>query len=151
VLRRMTVEENLRMGAYRRADQAEVRRDLDAGYARFPILFERRTQLAGTLSGGEQQQLAIGRALMARPRILLLDEPSLGLSPVLVSQVFGLIRQLKAEGLTILLVEQNARQALRAADRAYVLETGRVVLEGTGQEVLDHADLQRAYLGRARA
>ena len=151
VLRRMTVEENLRMGAYRRQDREEIRRDLEAAYARFPILAERRAQLAGTLSGGEQQQLAIARALMSRPRLLLLDEPSLGLAPVLVSQVFVLVRQLIAEGLTILLVEQNARQALRHADRAYVLETGRIVLEGSGRELLEHPRLQQAYFGRRPA
>jgi branched-chain amino acid transport system ATP-binding protein len=150
VLRRMTVEENLQMGAYSRRD-AEIESDLAAVLERFPILAERRRQHAGTLSGGEQQQLAIGRALIARPRLLLLDEPSLGLAPVLVSQVFALVRQLKAEGLTILLVEQNARQALKNADRAYVLETGRVVLEGSGQELLEHPRLQQAYFGRRRA
>ena len=148
ILRRMTVRENLQMGAYRRRDPAEIQRDVEAAYARFPILAERRSQLAGTLSGGEQQQLAIARALMARPRLLLLDEPSLGLAPVLVSQVMALVRQLVAEGLTILLVEQNARQALRHADRAYVLETGRVVLEGPGRELLNDPRLQRAYFGR---
>ena len=151
ILRRMTVEENLRMGAYRRDNGARVQSDLEAMYGRFPILSERRGQSAGTLSGGEQQQLAIARALMASPKLLLLDEPSLGLAPVLVTQVFALVRQLIAEGLTILLVEQNARQALRRADRAYVLETGRVVLEGSGQELLQHPRLQQAYFGRRPA
>ena len=151
ILRRMTVEENLRMGAYRREDAARVRSDLDAVYGRFSILAERKDQSAGTLSGGEQQQLAIARALMASPKLLLLDEPSLGLAPVLVTQVFALVRQLIAEGLTILLVEQNARQALRHADRAYVLETGRVVLEGSGRELLQHPRLQQAYFGRRPA
>jgi branched-chain amino acid transport system ATP-binding protein len=147
VLRRMTVEENLRMGAFSRGNARAIVRDLQDLYERFPILSERRRQLAGTLSGGEQQMLAIGRALMARPRLLLLDEPSLGLAPILVTQVFHLVQQLRSQGLTILLVEQNARQALRHADRAYVLRTGRVVLEGTSRKVLEDPSLRQAYLG----
>ncbi|CAN5605851.1 ABC transporter ATP-binding protein [soil metagenome] len=147
VLGRMTIQENLRMGAYRRRDRQGVLDDLDAVYARFPLLAERRAQAAGTLSGGEQQQLVIGRALMARPSLLLLDEPSLGLAPLLVTQIFDLVVQLRSEGLTILLVEQNARQALTRADRAYVQETGRFVLEGPAAELADDERLQQAYLG----
>jgi branched-chain amino acid transport system ATP-binding protein len=149
VLRRLTVEENLRMGAYRRSDGPAVRADLEAIYTRFERLKERRQQEAGTLSGGEQQLLAVGRALMARPRMMLLDEPSLGLAPLLVAQVFQLVRELRAEGLTLLLVEQNARQALNVADRAYLLETGRLILAGTGAELQNDPRLHQAYLGRA--
>jgi branched-chain amino acid transport system ATP-binding protein len=148
VLRRLSVEENLRMGAYQRSDTGQVRADLERQYERFPLLRERRTQLAGTLSGGEQQMLAVGRALMARPRMMLLDEPSLGLAPLLVAQVFELVRELRDEGLTVLLVEQNARQALRVADRAYLLETGSVVFEGSSAEVQANPRLHQAYLGR---
>jgi branched-chain amino acid transport system ATP-binding protein len=151
ILRRLTVEENLRLGAYRRTDSASVRSDLDAIYQRFPVLGERRNMSAGALSGGEQQMLAVGRALMARPRLLLLDEPSLGLAPMLVQQVFHLVRQLRDEGQTVLLVEQNARQALQVSDRAYLLQSGTLVLEGTSRELAADQRVQQAYLGRAMA
>jgi branched-chain amino acid transport system ATP-binding protein len=144
-LRHMTVRENLRLGAYARRDRSAVESDLEAVLARFAPLRPRLGQKAGTLSGGEQQMLVIGRALMARPRLLLLDEPSLGLAPLVVAAVFETIRQLRADGVTILLVEQNARQALQIADRAYVLETGAVVLEGT--DLLENARVRAAYLG----
>ena len=151
ILRRLTVEQNLRLGAYRRRDQAAVRADLEAMYQRFPLLGERRALSAGTLSGGEQQMLAVGRALMAQPRLLLLDEPSLGLAPRLVQQVFDLVRQLRDEGLTVLLVEQNARQALQVSDRAYLLQTGSMVLEGPSRELAADPRVQQAYLGRTTA
>ena len=136
ILKRMTVIDNLRMGAYVRTD-SEIAEDIEAALARFPLLSERRLQIAGTLSGGEQQMLAIGRALVARPRLLLFDEPSLGLAPKIVSQIFLTLRELKNEGKTILLVEQNARQALRIADHGYVLERGRIIYSGTGEELLN--------------
>ncbi|HEV8616738.1 MAG TPA: ABC transporter ATP-binding protein [Methylomirabilota bacterium] len=144
-LRHMTVRENLRLGAYARRDRSAIDSDLEAVLARFAPLRPRLGQKAGTLSGGEQQMLVIGRALMARPRLLLLDEPSLGLAPLVVAATFETIRQLRADGVTILLVEQNARQALHIADRAYVLETGAVVLEGT--DLLENARVRAAYLG----
>jgi branched-chain amino acid transport system ATP-binding protein len=144
-LRHMTVRENLRLGAYARRDRSAVESDLEAVLARFAPLRPRLGQKAGTLAGGEQQMLVIGRALRARPRLLLLDEPSLGLAPLVVAAVFETIRQLRADGVTILLVEQNARQALQIADRAYVLETGAVVLEGT--DLLENARVRAAYLG----
>lgn len=150
----MTVRENLILGAYvqyRRRRQEEVKEDLERVFALFPRLKERETQLAGTLSGGEQQMLAIGRALLSRPAVLLLDEPSMGLAPRLVREIFDQVARLRSErGMTILLVEQNARGALHIADRGYVLETGRVVLEGTAEELLANRDVQRAYLGRER-
>jgi branched-chain amino acid transport system ATP-binding protein len=150
ILRRMTVLDNLRMGAYVRSD-SEIGHDIESVLARFPVLSERRLQMAGTLSGGEQQMLAIGRALVARPRLLLLDEPSLGLAPKIVTQIFFTLRELKNEGKTILLVEQNARQALRVADRGYVLERGRIVYSGSGQELLKMPEVQRTYLGQSAA
>ena len=146
ILKRMTVLDNLRMGAYVRSD-AEVNRDIDSVFARFPALSERRDQMAGTLSGGEQQMLAIGRALVARPRLLLLDEPSLGLAPKFVTRIFLTLRELKQEGKTILLVEQNARQALQVADRGYVMERGRIVLAGSGQDLLNTPEVRQTYLG----
>jgi len=150
----MTVRENLILGAYvqyRRRRQEEVKEDLEGVFALFPRLKEREMQLAGTLSGGEQQMLAIGRALLSRPAVLLLDEPSMGLAPRLVREIFDHIARLRSErGMTILLVEQNARGALHIADRGYVLETGRVVLEGTAEDLLANRDVQRAYLGRER-
>jgi branched-chain amino acid transport system ATP-binding protein len=146
----MSVEDNLRLGAYlrlRRGERKAVEADLERVYALFPRLKERRRQTAGTLSGGEQQMLAIGRGLMASPRILLLDEPSLGLAPLLVQELFRIIADLRRQGLTLLLVEQNARQALRTADRAYVMETGRVVREGPAAALLEDPAIQAAYLG----
>ena len=144
---RMMVIDNLQMGAYTRSDAAGIAADLARVYELFPRLHERSTQLAGTLSGGEQQMLAIGRALMSRPKVLMLDEPSLGLSPILVELIFDIVRQINAQGVPILLVEQNAHKALEVAHRAYVLETGSIVKEGTGAELLRSPDVQRAYLG----
>jgi branched-chain amino acid transport system ATP-binding protein len=143
-----TVRENLMLGAYgRRKDAAAVERAIEREFDRFPRLREREHQLAGTLSGGEQQMLAISRALMSEPRLLLLDEPSLGLAPLVIKSIFDAIRQLRESGLTILLVEQMARQALGVADRAYVLETGRITLEGSGAQLLDDPKVRAAYLG----
>jgi branched-chain amino acid transport system ATP-binding protein len=150
ILKRMSVLENLLMGAFRRND-AEVGSDVAAVLERFPALAERRDQTAGTLSGGEQQMLAIGRALMARPRLLLLDEPSLGLAPKFITRIFLTIRELQKEGKTILLVEQNARQALQVADRGYVMERGRIVLGGSGQELLKMPEVRSTYLGQHAA
>jgi branched-chain amino acid transport system ATP-binding protein len=150
-LRELTVRENLRLGAFSRKWNAESRADLDHVVQRFPVLAERINQTAGTLSGGEQQMLVIGRALMSRPRLLLLDEPSLGLAPKIVSQIFLTLRELKNEGKTILLVEQNARQALRVADQGYVLERGRIVYSGSGEELLNMPEVQRTYLGQSAA
>ncbi|HYB21866.1 MAG TPA: ABC transporter ATP-binding protein [Thermodesulfobacteriota bacterium] len=147
ILTQMTVMENLEMGAYLRKEGEEVRRDLGEILQRFPRLKERKNQLGGTLSGGEQQMLAIGRALMAKPRILLLDEPSMGLSPLMVKEVFQIIRDIKTAGTTLLLVEQNARMALREADRGYVLENGTVVLQESAQQLLNSRLVQEAYLG----
>lgn len=147
VFAQQTVEENLMLGAYLRRDQGEISRDLAEVYETFPRLGERKTQPAGTLSGGEQQMLAMGRALMGKPSILLLDEPSMGLSPLLVSEIFQIIEEINKKGTTILLVEQNAKRALAIADRAYVLETGRITLEGTGQELARDERVRKAYLG----
>ncbi len=144
---RLSVAENLLLGAYNRKDRAGIRQDMDRVYQLFPRLQERRSQAAGTLSGGEQQMLAIARALMSRPRVLLLDEPSLGLAPLLVEQIFQIIQELHQEGVTILLVEQNAYQALRIADRAYVLETGRIRLSGDAATLANDPEIQAAYLG----
>lgn len=143
----MTVYENLCMGAYGRRESKEIRRDMDWVYELFPRLLERKTQLAGTLSGGEQQMLAIGRALMSRPQLMMMDEPSLGLAPLLVRDVFNIIRQIHQEGVTILLIEQNARAALQLADYGYVLETGNVVLEGKGSDLAANDQVRKAYLG----
>jgi branched-chain amino acid transport system ATP-binding protein len=143
----MTVLENLEMGAYLRP-RADLREDLDRVFTTFPLLSERRKQLAGTLSGGEQQMVAMGRALMARPKLLLMDEPSMGLAPVLVERSFEIIQQVHAAGVALLVVEQNANVSLSIADRGYVLSTGRVVLEGKAAELLQHEGLRKAYLGR---
>lgn len=143
----LSVYENLRMGAYTRKDRNEIEETLEKVYQRFPRLKERRNQMAGTLSGGEQQMLAMGRALMSKPKLLMLDEPSMGLSPILVSEIFNIIKQVNAGGTTILLVEQNAKMALSIADRAYVLETGNVVMEGPAQELLGNEQVRKAYLG----
>jgi branched-chain amino acid transport system ATP-binding protein len=150
ILKRMTVLDNLRMGAFVRRD-AGITRDIDAVFARFPVLGERRAQMAGTLSGGEQQMLAIGRALVARPRLLLLDEPSLGLAPKFVTRIFLTLRELRQEGKTILLVEQNARQALQVADTGYVMERGRIAFSGSGRALLDMPEVRRTYLGQSAA
>lgn len=144
---RLSVAENLVLGAYNRQDRQDIRRDLARVHDLFPILAERKNQAAGTLSGGEQQMLAIGRALMSRPRMLLLDEPSLGLAPILVERIFDVIRELHQQGVTILLVEQNAYQALRVANRAYVLETGKIRLSGSATELADDPQVRAAYLG----
>lgn len=143
----MSVYENLMMGAYLRNDKEGIKKDLEAIYERFPILDKRRDQDASTLSGGEQQMLAMGRALMAKPKILLLDEPSMGLAPILVKEIFNIVKDINAQGTTVLLVEQNARMALSVADHAYVLENGKVVLSGTGEELAASEDIQKAYLG----
>jgi branched-chain amino acid transport system ATP-binding protein len=146
IFNRLTVRENLMMGAYLRSDSG-ITADLERVFGLFPRLLERLTQVAGTLSGGEQQMLAIGRALMAKPRLLLLDEPSMGLAPVLVEQIFDTINSINRQGMTILLVEQNAAMALSIAHRGYVLETGSIALTGTAAELSDNADVRRAYLG----
>lgn len=143
----LTVYENLLMGAYLRKDKANFPKDLAAIYERFPILEQRKNQDASTLSGGEQQMLAISRALMAKPKLLLLDEPSMGLAPLLVKEIFNIIKEINAEGTTILVVEQNAYQALKIADKAYVLENGSIVLSGTGEELLSSPEVQKVYLG----
>jgi len=148
----LTVEENLEMGAFVRPDRGEIERDKQDIFARFPILSERRRQLAGTCSGGEQQMLAIGRALMARPRLLMLDEPSLGLAPMIVRDIFRIIRELNRErGMSILLVEQNARMALKLANRATVLDRGKTTLHGSSAELIQDPAVQHAFLGRASA
>jgi branched-chain amino acid transport system ATP-binding protein len=143
----MTVLENLELGGYRRRDRAQLARDIAAMLERFPILGERRAQLGGSLSGGEQQMLAIARGLVARPRLLLMDEPSMGLAPHLVRQVFEIVAEIKSQGTAQLIVEQNARKALAAADYAYVLELGRIVLEGTGRDLRHNSQVASAYLG----
>ena len=149
VFARLTVRENLAMGAYSRRDRAEIETDLDKVFGLLPRLAERRSQLAGTLSGGEQQMLAIGRALMSRPRLLLLDEPSMGLAPLMVQKVFEVIRDISARGVTILLVEQNAKLALSVAARGYVMESGSITLSDTADALLDNPKVQAAYLGGA--
>ena len=145
----LTVEENLRIGAYLVRDQAKVKQSIEYAYTCFPRLKERHWQPAGTLSGGEQQMLAVGRALMAGPKLLMMDEPSLGLAPLVVRDIFAIIRQLSLEGITILLIEQNANAALRAADRGYVMETGRITLSGTGEDLLSNQAVRDAYLGQS--
>lgn len=143
----MSVTENLLMGAYLRKDKKGIEEDMKMVFERFPRLEERKKQLAGTLSGGEQQMLAMGRALMARPKLLLLDEPSMGLSPLLVKEIFSIITDINSQGTTILLVEQNARMALQVANRAYVMENGKIVLSGTGDELAASDEIKKAYLG----
>ncbi len=143
----MSVLENLELGAFLRNDKAEIKKDMETIFERFPILSDRRKQTAGTLSGGEQQMLAMGRGLMSRPRILLMDEPSMGLAPLLVREIFGIIKDINQTGTTILLVEQNASMALSIAHRAYVIETGSIVISGTGEELATSSEIQKAYLG----
>ncbi|MEW5709707.1 MAG: ABC transporter ATP-binding protein [Pseudomonadota bacterium] len=147
VFGKLTVEENLELGAYARSDGPGIRQDLERVYGLFPRLKERRRQTAGTLSGGEQQMLAIGRALMSRPKLLLLDEPSMGLAPLMVQRIFEVIREISREGVTLLLVEQNARLALELADRGYVMESGLITLSGPGAELLGNPQVRHAYLG----
>lgn len=147
VFQELTVYENLLMGAYTESNSKKIKQDMEEIYVRFPRLGERKNQVAGTLSGGEQQMLAMGRALMSHPKLLMLDEPSMGLSPLLVDMVFDLIREIHSSGTTVLLVEQNANKSLAISDRAYVLETGHIVLSGTGQELLQSEEIKKAYLG----
>lgn len=147
VFANMTVLQNLKLGAYTRKGKAEIAETLEMVYTRFPRLKERKNQLAGTLSGGEQQMLAMGRALMSHPQIILMDEPSMGLSPIFVNEIFDIIEEVSKSGTTVLLVEQNAKKALSIADRAYVLETGNIVLDGKASELLDNDSIKKAYLG----
>ncbi len=142
----LTVQENLEMGAFLRKDK-EVKQDYEQVFSKFPVLKERKNQDAATLSGGEQQMLAMGRALMSKPKLLLLDEPSMGLAPIFIREIFSIIQEIQKQGTTILLIEQNAKMALSIANRGYVLETGKIVLEGTGQELLASEDVKKAYLG----
>lgn len=146
----LTVLENLRIGAYLRTDKAGIDKDLRHVYSLFPRLEERHWQLAGTLSGGEQQMLAVGRALMAKPKVIMMDEPSLGLAPLVVKDIFSIIRRIHEEGVTVLLIEQNANAALKIANRGYVMETGRITLTGTGTELLSNESVREAYLGKAK-
>ena len=148
VFAQLSVYDNLMMGAYTRRDKNEIRENLHMVYERFPRLEERKTQMAGTLSGGEQQMLAVGRALMSRPKLLLMDEPSLGLAPLVVQDIFSIIREINRQGVTILLIEQNANMALKIADLAYVLETGKITMSGTGAELLADERVKEAYLGK---
>lgn len=147
VFAQLSVLENLKLGAYTRKDKTEIEESLKRVYKSFPRLEERKNQLAGTLSGGEQQMLAMGRALMSKPRIVLMDEPSMGLSPIFVEEIFNIIKEISAEGTTVLLVEQNAKKTLSIADRAYVLETGKIVLEGDAKDLLNDESIKKAYLG----
>ncbi|MCI6041725.1 MAG: ABC transporter ATP-binding protein [Clostridiales bacterium] len=150
VFANLTVLENLKIGAYLRKDTAQIQKDIEYIYKLFPRLQERSWQLAGTLSGGEQQMLAVGRAMMTRPRLIMMDEPSLGLAPLVVKDIFGIINRLSADGITILLIEQNANAALHAAHYGYVLETGMMTLSGTGEELLSSKSIQEAYLGKGK-
>jgi ABC-type branched-chain amino acid transport systems, ATPase component len=145
----LTVLENLKIGAYSRKDTAGIAEDLEKVYSLFPRLKERTWQAAGTLSGGEQQMLAIGRALMSRPKLIMMDEPSLGLAPIIVKELFGIIKKINEEGMTVLLIEQNANAALKIADLGYIMETGRITLSGSGQELLSNDEIKKAYLGEA--
>ncbi len=150
VFPQLTVQENLKMGAYIRKSPKEIQEDMDWVYELFPILKERDWQLAGTLSGGEQQMLAVGRALTARPELIMMDEPSLGLAPLIVKDIFSIIERIRKEGVTILLIEQNANMALKACDWGYVMETGSIKLEGNGGELLENEEIKEAYLGKAK-
>ena len=150
VFSNLTVLENLKIGAYMRNDKAEIEKDIEWIYGMFPRLQERNWQLAGTLSGGEQQMLAVGRALMCRPKLIMMDEPSLGLAPLVIKDIFRIIQEINAKGMTILLIEQNANMALKIADWAYVLETGRITMEGTGKELLENPQIREAYLGKKK-
>ena len=150
VFSNLTVLENLKIGAYMRNDKAEIEQDIEWIYRLFPRLKERNWQLAGTLSGGEQQMLAVGRALMCRPKLIMMDEPSLGLAPLVIKDIFRIIQEINAKGMTILLIEQNANMALKIADWAYVLETGRITMEGTGKELLENPQIREAYLGKKK-
>ena len=150
VFSNLTVLENLKIGAYMRNDKAEIEKDIEWIYGLFPRLQERNWQLAGTLSGGEQQMLAVGRALMCRPKLIMMDEPSLGLAPLVIKDIFRIIQEINAKGMTILLIEQNANMALKIADWAYVLETGRITMEGTGKELLENPQIREAYLGKKK-
>ena len=147
IFQNLTVLDNLKLGAFTRKDKENISKDIEMVYERFPRLAERKTQIAGTLSGGEQQMLAMGRAMMSEPKLLMLDEPSMGLAPILVEQIFDIIRELHKAGATILLVEQNAQMALQVANRAYVLETGKITLSGSGKELLESDSIKKAYLG----
>ena len=147
IFQELTVFENLKLGAYILRDKKQIEKNLEYVYEHFPRLKERKNQLAGTLSGGEQQMLAMGRALMSNPKIILMDEPSMGLSPILVSEIFNIIKEVSADGTTVLLVEQNAKKALSIANRAYVLETGKIVLEGDAKELMNDEQVKKAYLG----
>lgn len=147
IFQQLTVYENLKLGAYTRKNKQEIQESLERVYKRFPRLEERKNQVAGTLSGGEQQMLAMGRALMSHPKIILMDEPSMGLSPIFVSEIFDIIREISESGTTVLLVEQNAKKALSIADRAYVLETGNIVLSGDAKELMNDDSVKKAYLG----
>lgn len=147
VFSNLTVLENIKIGAFTRNDTAEIEKDIEWVYSLFPRLKERSWQLAGTLSGGEQQMLAVGRALMSRPKLLMMDEPSLGLAPLIIKDIFNIIKQIHKTGVTILLIEQNANAALHVADKAYVMETGRIIMQGTGKELLSNDDIKHAYLG----
>ncbi|MFN3957392.1 MAG: ABC transporter ATP-binding protein [Tepidimonas ignava] len=149
VFARMTIVENLLMGAYTRTDKADIQRDIERMFELFPRLRERRDQLAGTMSGGEQQMLAMARALMSRPKLLLLDEPSMGLSPIMVDKIFEVVRDVHAQGMTVLLVEQNARRALQVADRGYVMDSGEIIMTGEAKAMLDDPKVRAAYLGEA--
>ena len=150
VFSNLTVLENLKIGAYMRNDKAEIEKDIEWIYSMFPRLQERNWQSAGTLSGGEQQMLAVGRALMCRPKLIMMDEPSLGLAPLVIKDIFRIIQEINAKGMTILLIEQNANMALKIADWAYVLETGRITMEGTGKELLENPQIREAYHGKKK-
>ena len=150
VFAQLSVLENLKLGAYTRKDKTEIEESLKRVYKSFPRLEERKNQLAGTLSGGEQQMLAVGRALLSRPQLMMMDEPSLGLAPLIIKDIFNIIQEINSRGMTILLIEQNANMALKVAHQAYVLETGKITMSGTGQELLENPDIKAAYLGKKR-